>query len=393
MLPLTNKKVRCVLLVLLLAACDSSVEPGHIDNGIDTDANSNSNSQTDSESPVDSSSGQPLAGLVFETNFENDTGYAVSNIGLWNGGVNNVIQPPGGWDGVLATAASSVRVLSGQGVNGSNALKLDWDPNISQPTVSLGKHLTGNASTGFDELFIRYHVRLPNRFKAGDDAHFIPYWKWGRLWQNTTIDITVNGLALGNWTENRVDSKYVVWNFGGAIPYTGVNVVWGENTGDSLQFGSSGGERQGLDYFVSGSDQHVSPGYFESLWDINETDRLAELQNNTAQPWHIIEYRFKLASSATADDGEFQMWWNGVDQGPYSRIGGGGGAPNRNGIPTSRDGSGFNYFTFFDNMTGWNRDWGDDGVEGGIYVNDVVVSTDYIGTDYIAGNVDNVFRE
>jgi hypothetical protein len=322
----------------------------------------------------------PHADVIFETDFSADAGYRVEHLGLWNGGSNNPTDPPTGWDGVIASGQSVVSVIDGAGENGTNALRLQWDPNLSQPTISLGKHLTGDSTTGFDELYIRYHVRLPNTFRAGDDGVGLPYWKWGRLWQNTSTT------PQGGWTENRPNSHYVVWNFGDNIPYTDTNVVWGENTGEHLELGSAGGERQGIDFFVSGSDQHNSPGYFESLWDINITDRAGELEDNTSQGWHTIEYRFRLATSPTSDDGQFEMWWDGVSQGPYARIGPGGGAPNRTGIPTARMGSGFNFFSFFDNLNGWNRDWSEPGVDGSIYVNDVVISQARIGHSYRVGD-------
>ena len=319
----------------------------------------------------------PTSNVIFESDFSQDTGYHVGQTTLWNGGSNDPVEPPTGWDGVLVTGNGSILVETGVGVGGSNALILIWDPDMSQPVLSLGKHLTGDINTGFDEIYVRYQVRFPNNFRVGESAAGIEHWKWGRLWQNT--DPTTG------WTENRPNSHYVVWNFGGNIPYTDVNVVWGENTGDGRQLGSAGGPRQGLDFFRSGSDQHNSPGYFESLWPINDTNRPGTLENNTSQNWHTLEFRFKLATTPTSDDGVFEMWWDGINQGPYSRIGGGGGTPNRTGIPTARMGSGFNFFTFFDNLVGWNSDWSDLGVDGFIFVNDVVVSADYIGADYIVG--------
>lgn len=330
--------------------------------------------------PTPEPTATPVAsGVIFESDFSADAGYRQTNVGLWNGGSNDPTEPPTGWDGVKATGNSVIEVVEGAGVDGSNALRLAWDPASSQPTISLGKHLTGDAATGHDELYVRYHVRLPNGFKAGDDGDRIFYWKWGRLWQNTSPGIGEPG---GAWTENRADSGYVVWNFGGNVPYTDVNAVWSENTGANLADGSAGGERQGVDFFVSGSDQHSAPGYFESLWDLNTTDRPGFLEDNTGQSWHTIEYRFRLASSPTADDGEFEMWWDGVSQGQWTGISAEGGAPERTGIPTARMGSGWNFLVLFDNLAGWNEDWNDAGVDGWIDVNDVVISTERIGHTY-----------
>jgi hypothetical protein len=48
-------------------------------------------------------------------------------------------------------------------------------------------------------------------------------------------------------------------------------------------------------------------------------------------------------------------------------------------------GSGFNLFGFFDNLAGWNDDWSQPDVDGFIFVNDVIVSTERIGDSYAAG--------
>ena len=322
------------------------------------------------------------AEVIFESDFSRDTGYSIPDgTGLWNGGSGFPVSPPHGWDAVKG-GQGTVAVVTGAGIGGTNALKLSWSSTKTQPTVSLGKHLTGDESTGYDELYIRYRVRLPDNFRVGKPDNSIAYWKWGRLWQNTSPD----NQRPNHWTENRANSGYVVWNFVGNVPYTMATATWGENTGSNLDSGSSGGPRQHLDYFISGSDRRTAPGYFESLWPFNEDTR--ELLDRDQQ-WHTIEWRFKLASDASSDDGVFEMWWDGINQGRYARLTAKGGAPDRSGIPTTSFGSGFNFLTVFDNMSGWNKAWGDPGVEGGIYVNDVVISTSPIGVDYNVNGTDD----
>jgi hypothetical protein len=324
--------------------------------------------------------------IIFQTNFSEDTGYRVSNVELWNGGGIRNVKPPVGWDGVRASGNSVISVESGMGINGSNALKLKWDPDQSQPNINLGKHLTGKKNIGYDELYIRYHVKLPDNFKAGQNGTYLPYWKWGRLWQNTT---TFND-GEHNWTENREDSFYVVWNFATGIPYTDVNATWCANSGEKLSLGSSGSERALIDWFKTKSIPHEQDGYFEHVgqgaWRLSNTDRPGYLVNNKNQSWHTIEFHFKLASSVEAEDGVMELWFDGVKQRPYTRILSKAGAPEFVGLPTAVHGSGFNFFSFFDNMSGWNDDWGKQGVEGFIYVNDVVVSRSYIGHEYIVGS-------
>lgn len=323
--------------------------------------------------------------IIFETDFAGDTGYKATNVLLWNGGQGGIVAPPTGWDGVRVVGGSILSVETGEGVNGSNALKLQWDPSLAQPTINLGKHLTGDINTGYNELYIRYHVRLPNNFKAGTDGSYLPYWKWGRLWQNTSL---YNG-GNNNWTENRADSFYVVWNFGDAIPYTDVNAVWCANSGENLELGSAGGERVSVDWFISGSVPHSQDGYFEHMglgeWELNNTDQPGFLVKKSDQKWHTVEYHFKLATANDADDGVMELWYDGIKQTPYSRIQSYDGDNKHKGIPTTAHGSGFNFFSFFDNMAGWNSDWDQPGVDGFILINDVVVSTSYIGHEYVVG--------
>ncbi len=72
-------------------------------------------------------------------------------------------------------------------------------------------------------------------------------------------------------------------------------------------------------------------------------------------------------------------------------IGPGGGAPDLgtdllpNEIPTTTMGSGYNMLVLFDNMAYWNENWGTTG--NGVFVSDVVVSTERIGHTYTAGSV------
>lgn len=323
------------------------------------------------------------AEIIFETDFENDGSfYATSQQSSWTEVVAN---KPSGFDGALITGNGYIQGMPGAGINGSVALKFYWDHALGQPVSQLYKHLTGDQTTGYDDLYIRYHVRLPNNFKVGipgiDD---IPYWKWGRLWQNT-------GTAPGDkWTENRADSYYAVWNFGGTVEWgADAGGTFGANSGSNLSQGSAGGERYSNDYYIGRRDYSQVAGHFQHVgngaWEYDDSTRL--LLNNTSQTWHTIEWRFKLSTSDSANDGTFQMWFDGVEQIPV-RIGPGGGAPElpdleAQGIPTAVHGSGYNFFVMFDNMANWNKNWDDAGIEGGIYVNDVVISSSRIGHEYV----------
>jgi len=327
--------------------------------------------------------GPDSAAVLFETNFSLDSGYRATGFPLWND--QGRVQPPTGWDGVYAPTGSVIEVVPGQGVNGSNALKLSWPGASSQPVLRLGKHLTGNINTGYDEVYIRYHVKLPDDFKVGSGGN-IGHWKWGRLWQNAS-PTPVSG--PGQWTENREDAGYIVWNIAGNPPYTDVNVTFSENVappGGNI-IGSSGGARQKADYFVSGANTQTTDGYFESMaggaWAF---DYSSGYLLDRSQEYHTLEFRFKLASTQTSNDGVFEMWWDGVKQSKWTRLQPGGNAPTRSGIPTANRGSGLNFVVLFDNLVGWNSDWGQSGVDGYILVNDVVISRSRIGHNYVVNS-------
>jgi hypothetical protein len=322
------------------------------------------------------------AEIIFETDFSNDGDYYDSGTSFIK--YTNV---PEGFDGVR-TNQGTIRGVPGEGVGGSVALKFEWPVTTTALATSLYKHLTGNKNTGYDEIYVRYRVRLPNKFKAGTGEKGLPYWKWGRLWQNT-------GLKGDDWTENRANSYFIVWNWGSGLPKWGIknNLVFGENLNTNDK-GSAGSPRTGTDWYVSGSD---APGYhvgFDGHWDnvgsgAWEFDHnTRELFDNKNQGWHTFEWRFKLSTTDTSNDGIFQVWFDGVEQvlpNVMSGIEQPVDKPSTNNSLITAAKPGFNLFVLFDNMSEWSKGWGDAGVEGGIYLNDVVISTTRIGHKYYVG--------
>lgn len=325
----------------------------------------------------DEDSNVPTTGIIFESDFSQDTGYEALKI--------NNPGPPVGWDRIILSHYDCrVSVESGAGIDGGNALKMEWDPTTGQPTISLDKHLTGNDNTGYDELYIRYNIKLPNNFRASDETQYRPYWKWGRLWQNT------NAIPDHTWTEQRPDSGFVVWGFGGNITYTQLYSAWSENSGPNLDAGgaSAGGEHQVTDNWVSGEVLKDRNGYFENVangaWELH-SDNDGYFLDRSNQQYHTIEFRFKLATTETSDDGVFEWFVDGIKQDDYVRLNPYFGAPQRTSIPTTNLGTGFNYFSFFDNMAGWNRGWDNPETDPFVLINDVVISTNRIGHEYRVG--------
>jgi hypothetical protein len=107
---------------------------------------------------------------------------------------------------------------------------------------------------------------------------------------------------------------------------------------------------------------------------------------DTPQTWHTVEWRFNCSSTDTANDGIWQMWFDGVEQTPPA-------AATTPKVPTqsvdqasTADSlitvaqSGFNMLTVFDNLAGVSNQW--DTNEGGYWLNDVVISRNRIGHTY-----------
>ena len=318
------------------------------------------------------------AQIIFETDFRNDGDYYITDQILAT--YDNV---PTGFDGALVEGDGYIEGQPGEGMNGGVALYFLWDPDLGQPVTQLMKHLTGDRSTGYDEVYVRYRLRLPDNFKVGkSDVDDVPYWKFGRLWQNT-------GMRGSGWTENRSDSYYAVWNFGGTDTY-GIDAggTFGANSGNDLDQGSAGGARYSNDFYRGRRDFSRTDGHFRAVgdgsWDFDSGSRMLKKR---PQEWHTIEWRFKLSSRPGENDGRFQMWFDGEEQLPVE-ISGKNGAPSVAGaspstIPTAVQGSGYNLLVVFDNMATWNKDWDKPGVKGGIYINDIVVSRSRIGHEYM----------
>ncbi|MCR8922660.1 hypothetical protein NO559_07750 [Dasania sp. GY-MA-18] len=337
--------------------------------------------------------------IVFETDFSDATGYSQGGVPYWNSS-----NAPPGMTAVNVGGSGSLDVIAGAGVAGSNAMRLTYDPTpTSNPTITMAKHLTGNMLTGFTELYIRYRFKFPDNWKFGDGALSLPYWKWLRLWQNTHP--TQSDHVTGNWSENRPNSHYIVANFAGSPTYgIHVNAVFGANDGDATERdnGSAGGPRLNYGAYIDGNPlpHTAQAGYMQAL--VGDIDWITNPGRfvSTARPWHTLEYRVKLATNATSNDGVFEVWFDGVKQEtdfPNKSIHGNlsPGVPvpadhfndvNGNiGMPVAKMGSGINWISFFDNMADWNEHFGNVDVDGYIDVNDLVVSTQPIGHAYNVG--------
>jgi len=321
------------------------------------------------------------AEIIFETDFRNDGDFYDSGTSLIR-----YTDVPEGFDGIR-TNSGTISGAPGEGVNGSVALKFEWPATTTALATSLFKHLTGDEKTGHKEVYIRYNVRLPSDFKAGTLDKALPYWKWGRLWQNS-------GPKGGGWSENRTDSYFIVWNWGNGLPKWGIrnNLTFGENINTNDK-GSAGSPRAGTDWYVKGSDSPDGHIGFDGHWDSvgggnwrydHDTRSLIE----SDQKWHTFEWRFKLSSTDTSNDGVFQVWFDGVEQFVPKVIDGIDqplDKPSTTSSLITAAKPGMNLFTLFDNMSEWSKDFG-----AVIYINDLVISTSRIRHEYVVGGASAV---
>lgn len=308
------------------------------------------------------------AGIVFQSDFESDTGYVFADGMPFDGSGT----PPTGFDSMNMGSTQTLRVTP-EGRDGGNAMRFEYR-GADRASMTLARHLSRDPNIGYDELYVRYSVKLPANFHrtAGQ------FWKWGRLWQNTSVEVD------GTWTELREDAGYVVWGVGSG--WQGKQTFYGAFADNDVPgnhaLGSNGGPMQLVNWYRAVPDD-LADGLFESVgygsWDSGADGFLVDRN----QSYHTIEWRFKLASSAAAEDGAFEMWIDGVPWIAPTYYNNYYSAPKRAGVPTVRDGSGWNYLSMFDNMQSWAKEWGRSDVDGYILIDDVVVSTDRIGHGYV----------
>lgn len=329
--------------------------------------------------------------VVFETDFSQDAGFDRSNVGFVDFGG----QKPRGFD-AIRTNNHRIACIAGAGIGGSVACRFFYESGGGQVLAnSLMKHLTNNQNTGIDDIYIRYRFKLPENWRAGAPGEPMSFWKWGRLWQN-------NPPAGGGWTEQRTDSLYIVWNWGPGQPNFGIrnNFTFAQNLNQTSTGSTGSSPRHSTDWYSNGAGRNTNntDGHIgvDGNWDnigaggvrfVHSTRELVD----SPQTWHTVEWRFRYSSTATSNDGFFQVWFDGVEQihPNIMNVSQTIDQPSTTNTMNTAALPGANAFTLFDNMAGWSQDWEDAGVDGYIDLNDVVISTDRIGASYEPAFINN----
>lgn len=324
--------------------------------------------------------GASFSGIIFEDDFA-DTGVG------WVGASGFNYQQDANlvnWDYFKVPSSGSLRTVSG-GQNGTPAMQFGYDIGGASLALSLGKFLTNSKGQGYSEIYIRYQVKLDQNWKSGDGT--TNYWKWFRLFQNRDPNVNINIQAEN---DSPKDTRFIICNISNNPP------VWGCGATTNSQNGKSVSDPFTKVSF-SGSQTCSTCGHFESIqeWDFDNSTGLLPSYPST-QNWHTIEWHIKLStgtcnSSGTGtENGVLEMWLDGVKQTTSLRYSQKNGENDKcNALPTNKYGGGINWITVFDNMASWSDEWNvtppsPAGVKY-LYLDNVVLSTSYIGTNYAIG--------
>jgi hypothetical protein len=220
-------------------------------------------------------------------------------------------------------------------------------------------------------------VKITPNFYGGNGT--VGAWKWFRLWQNRNPSLSP---SVQGEQDSPCDTRYIIGTVSNNPPRWGG--LWSANVNDC------GGSVTGARYSVkfSGSQPCSTCGFFESIqeWDFSQTT--GELINPTPQNWHTIEWHYKLNTGTGncdgTENGVYEVWIDGVKQTALLDIKANDGAPTGcTAPPLKKYGIGINTFILFDNIQKWTVNWSSSTY---IYIDNVVISTSYIGPNYVVGS-------
>ena len=330
--------------------------------------------------------------VVWEDNFDTYS----SN---WNGSemfhsvYGGTLEDPGhkqptNWTGYIRQHTDAkVEVRSDSGRVGYGArIAPNYGGGDTFEQLGLVKYLEGPTGygSGYSEIYIRWYMKYSDDYAFGLDSEAsYTYVKWLRIWQDVQ-PIEVRGDDGHDLDEEGLPSNnsyrgYILWTIsadaaaGDFQPFfkatMSVDGVTDSATAPRIKCWHTTGD-------VSEDDGGYLEGNFGA---INETTR----KFVDTPTWHRIEVRIKLATNQTPANGIMTTWVDGIEQVDWDDYvhDGSTGVTGPDALPTLKLGGGINYIGFHDNGTG-SGDWSSQQY---VYIDDVVVSTTYIG-DYIQGD-------
>ncbi|MBI4681885.1 MAG: hypothetical protein HY757_02145 [Nitrospirae bacterium] len=280
---------------------------------------------------------------------------------------------PTGWTGYIweeSSTESDLRIVTGEGRGGTPAFRVQ--PNVLTGVsgqMGLTKWL---GPTGYNEIYIRYFLKYSDsRLWGNGQGGSYSYQKLNRVWQNITstnlqnipTGVMSNEHGKGWMLFGIADDDYSTFD-----PFARITLAT-NSTDDSLG--------QGISRFTYQWNSANTVSFVENHFGaINTNGSWA-----TTQGWHCIEIHLKLASAWGQDDGIYELWIDGIKQNaPTYTLPQYGYAGGLTKMPTAKIGTGINYVTFSDNLdqkSGLPK-WS-------YWIDDVVISTSYIGPNYVIG--------
>jgi hypothetical protein len=333
-------------------------------------------------------------GGVVIGNYE-PSSYSVSertNENSWNGWVE------------YPSSTGTITIEPNSGIDGSPSLRMrliKWTGLSNE--IGIHKWL-GNVNNR--ELYIQYKVKFGDTGEdfwwqgewdaSGDPAARNIIWKFGRVWTGFNPIDYDKTLGQSQPFENSVWSDESNWRTGiwifrwGAKNWNSVkrsaffdvvNFHYDENCPntwcDSQTDSRDPSDGNIWDWaHVSGSNGRVND-FANSGNELDSDGSFSE-----AQDWHTIEMYFKNRADPETADGALRVWIDGVEITDEASVS----PPIIASMSANPNDYGMNFVRFGDNFNGLTERIPDDPGYMDVFVDDVVISSEYIGTDYVIGD-------
>ncbi len=333
---------------------------------------------------------QCFSGVLFEDNFDAqpDWGSKQSTSDIsWPStysGTCTTYCPPQGW-----TAYRAVRTLfaadtldtyvidsagayggSGKGVTyniESTGGTPDWTTdNYSSTWVGGGMNIYLGDNTNYDELYVRYRMKYGNGWRWNDPNHLFKNVEWKMIGIDS-YKCTIPGTCTN--FQGITCNPVARFPSGGGCVEPAAAIEQYHNASTSGQSVESPLVRPMISV-------RRAPTYDATFGPLNWTQNMPQDNN-----WHTYEFYVKMNSAPGVADGCFTLFIDGTQVNSNCVI-------EWEMATTSAEfqAIGWNWISFFDNITISAHDKVDQQHQQ-IYFDDVVVSTEYIGPDYIIGPV------
>ncbi len=264
--------------------------------------------------------------------------------------------PPKGWTSYRAPSSlftdhpgKDTYIINKDGARGGAGQGLTYNiESVGTPGETWGEWTGGSLDVwlgekGYKEIYVRYFVRFSDTWKwTRNDKTAHCLWKMGRI---STFNDNI-------WTSST--SPHVYFSSGLNYPLGSTEAYYNAGTDKKIFVTAI---RKAPDYDASeGPDNHISTNIPEN------------------GEWHCYEFYRKMNSAPGIADGGYAFWIDGVEQ------------VRRNDVMWKKVGSNtthnWNWIMLFDNINNSAYTLADH-MELTLYIDDIVISTKYIGPNYV----------